>query len=136
MTWTKCLWSMLMPNQNEFVSIWLYLIFFLYFFVQLFFIGLHAGTYSELTEAFDFHVMFVATFSIVITLGFTTVYLIFYPLDKEVQFNLESVNYMGVLIFIYFLTWSFVAAELTKTDQAFYFMFLSFYLLASNLVLV
>jgi hypothetical protein len=136
MTISKCLYSMLQPHQNEFVSIWIYIIFFAYFVYQLTLIGGHSSTYHDFSTDSDCQMLFIATCGIVVTLGFTILYLVFYPLDKETQNNLESVNYMGLLIFIYFLLFAFQAGEFNKVPGFFYWSIGSVLLLAANLVMV
>ena len=70
------------------------------------------------------------------SLSCTTVYLIFYSMDAKTQENLESFNYMGLLVFIYFLSFAFMGGELSLTPAYFYWIFLTFLLLVANLILV
>jgi hypothetical protein len=50
--------------------------------------------------------------------------------------ELESVNYMGLLIFTYFLAFAFIGGEMFLMPYFFYFLFGTFILLCVNLVMV
>ena len=71
-----------------------------------------------------------------VTLSFTTFYLIFYSVSKEIQMELESINYMGLLVFIYFVAFAFLGGELFNMPQFFYWLFLTVILCGANLVMV
>lgn len=46
MTWLKCLYSMVLPWHNEFIGIWIYLIFAIYFWVETILVGIKSKEYD------------------------------------------------------------------------------------------
>jgi len=52
------------------------------------------------------------------------------------QDNLEGLNYMGIIVFCFFLTFAFMAGELFAAAGYFYWMLVTVLLLGANLVLV
>ena len=135
MTWTYCLKSLIDPFHNEFVNIWVYIVFALYFWVQSFLILSKSSVY-EFNNDDDYYFMFVGTVGIALSLTATAVYLTFYSIGEKEQQMLESYNYMGLLIFCYSLTFCFVASEDATTPVYFYVCFFTVIILGVNLVLV
>lgn len=80
--------------------------------------------------------MFIATFGIALSLTVTTVYLIFYSISKNVKKLLDSFDYMGKMIMVFFYTFAFVASELVGSTLFYAFLFLLVCILVTNLVLV
>lgn len=81
MDWKKCLKSVIVPWHNEFLNIWLYFAFSIYFWVQLFFIAFRNKKYYVFATEKDYDLMFTTTFGIAISLTMTCFYLIFYSVS-------------------------------------------------------
>ena len=81
MDWQKCLWSILVPWHNEFLNIWFYLVFSIYFWVQLGFIAAQNKKYYKFDHAKEYHFMFIATLGIALSLTMTCAFLIFYSIS-------------------------------------------------------
>jgi len=135
MTYLKCLYSVVLWWQNEFVSIWLYLAFALFFWIQCFMIIGHSSVYDFNNEE-DFDLMFIATIGIAISLSLTVVYLTFYSLGKAENHLYESINYMGLLTLAYLCTFACVGGELQGTGAYFYLLLTTVILLGASLILV
>ena len=135
MSWTKCLWSLLVPWHNEWLNIWLYLAFSIYFWVECILIMARSKTYGfQFEKNWDF--MFVATLSIAVSFSMTTGYLIFYSMSEHTKLLLDGFDYMGKLILVFGFTFAWTASELINSPIYFYFMFFVVAVLAVNLVLV
>jgi len=80
--------------------------------------------------------MFIGTFGIAVSLTATAFYLTFYSISDSYQKKFESINYCGLLILAYSLTFCFVASELCLTPIYFYVMLTTVIMLGVNLVLV
>lgn len=95
----------------------------------------HEHSY-KLKRGSDFDMMFIATLGIAISLTVTAVYLTFYSKSKNVKKLLDSFDYMGKMIMVFFYTFAFVASELAGSTMFYAFLFLLVIILVSNLVLV
>ena len=130
--------------MNEFVCIWIYLLFALYFWVQLLLIMIQTKSVGaeNSTDEYDFNnkedyeLMFIATLGICLSLTMTTGYLIFYSLDHERYELLQTFNFMGILIMSYAFTFAWVGSELQHTHYFFYLLFLTTILLITCMVLL
>jgi len=80
--------------------------------------------------------MFIATLGIAISLTATATYLVFYSVSDDAKKFLDSIDYMGKMIMLFFYTFAFVGSELTGSQLYYAFMFLLVVLLVVNLVLV
>jgi hypothetical protein len=80
--------------------------------------------------------MFLATFGIALSLTTTSVFLTFYSVSKNVKKLMESFDYMGKTIMLFFYTFAFVGSELAGSTLFYAFMFLLVVILVANLVLV
>ena len=89
----KCLLSLFLPWHNEWLLIWIYLVFAIYFWVETILICAHAKSQYDFTGEYDWDLMFVATFVMAVCLTCTAIYLIFYPISSEVNTILENLNY-------------------------------------------
>lgn len=134
MDWKKCLWSLLVPWHNEFLSIYLYLGFAIYFWVQLFFIGLRNKHYYKYDREKDFNLMFIPTFGIASSLTMTCVYLIFYSVSQRVRDILDSYDYIGKLVMVFSFMFAFIGSELIDSNLYFALLFSSVVVLFVNLV--
>jgi len=134
MNGAMCMWSLLVPWHADWLVTWIYLVFAIYFWVELFLCLGHTREF-KLRYSRDWDMMFLATLGIAISLTMTTVYLIFYSISHTVSKLLSSFDYMGKLTMIFFYTFAFVGSELQGTEM-FLFLFLLFILLAINLILV
>lgn len=93
MSMGKCFQSLIMPWHNEWINILLYLVFAVYFWVQLFMImaGEHSYDFQDdadpngLTKQDQFYLMFIGTFGICVTLTMTAIYLTFYVMSEKTQ---------------------------------------------------
>ena len=113
---------MLLPWTNEFVSIWLYIVFAAYFWVELFLI-MTKGKEYEFNNDMDYWLMFIATFAIAISLTMTAVYLIFYSMGEKYYEMLELLNYTGYITLAYSLVFVVCASETKATDDFFGLLF-------------
>jgi len=136
LSWTMCLKSLFMPWHNEFINIWIYLIFAVYFWVQTIMIASHDTKDYEFNRTEDFYFMFIGTLGIALSFSCTAVYLTFYSLGEKEQMMFESFNYMGLLVLAYLLTFCFIASELFDKPMYFYLLLMTIIILGTNLVLV
>jgi hypothetical protein len=56
--------------------------------------------------------MFIATLGIAVSLTATATYLVFYSVSDTVKKFLDSLDYMGKMIMLFFYTFAFVGSEL------------------------
>ena len=88
---------MFMPNCNEFIFIWLYIGFVVYFWVQTVFLFLQDESYGFKDPA-SYKLMAFATLTISVSLTTTLIYLIFYSMSEwvnKVLFNLDlNIKYL------------------------------------------
>ena len=122
MTYWRSLFSCIVPWQNEFLSIWLYIGFATYFWIELCLI-MAKGKEYEFNNEMDYWLMFIATFAIATSLTITAIYLIFYSMGETYYKNLELINYMGYLFVTYALVFVVMASELKATDDFFGVLF-------------
>ncbi len=80
--------------------------------------------------------MFVATFGIALSLLTTAFYLILYSKSQAINKFMDGLNYMGILIMLYFFTFAFVGSQLIGSDAYFAFLFLLVLVLAVNIALI
>jgi hypothetical protein len=135
-----CFKSMFIPWQNEFICTWIYLLFSIYFWVQLVMILIPTKDY-DFSNKEDYECMALATIGICISLTMTTCYLIFYPINQNVYEKLETLNFMGVLVMVYMYSFAFFASEFTTSQSQyitshFYILFLTVVLGMTCLVIV
>lgn len=84
----------------------------------------------------DYEFMFVATLGIAISLLITAFYLLLYSKSVAVNKFLDGLNYMGILIMLYFYTFAFVGSQLLGSGAYFAFLFLLVLVLAVNIALI
>lgn len=92
MTFCKCLQSIFMPHQCEFIFIWLYLAFAIYFWVQVGFILAQDDSYGFKNEE-NYRWMLLATTILALSVTFTLVYLVFYCLSSKTERVLKKIDY-------------------------------------------
>jgi predicted membrane channel-forming protein YqfA (hemolysin III family) len=146
----KCFQSLLMPWHNEWVNILLYLIFAIYFWVQLVMImcGEHSYDFQDdvdmalgidgkgLSASDQKYLMFIGTFGICVTLTMTAIYLTFYVMSEKTQVQLEKFNYMGILIFVYCFSFAVMGTNLAGHTGYFYWLLGNVLLLSFFLVFI
>ena len=131
----KCLLSLFLPWHNEWLCIWIYLVFAVYFWVETILICAHAKSSYDLTGDYDWDMMFVVTFSMALSLSITAVYLIFYPISKEFSVIMENLNYQGYLGLTFGIMYTFLATEVAASHNYGYYMFLNTLVLIAVLIL-
>ena len=89
----KCLMGLFYPWQNEFLTTWLYIVFAVYFWVELILIMAMSHKEYNFNNITDYYWMFIATLGIALSLTFTAIYLTFYPLSEKKREFFESFNY-------------------------------------------
>ena len=85
LTWLMCLKSTIIPWHNEWLVIWFYLFFAVYFWVQTILIMAHSHKEYNFKYEKNFNFMFVATLSIAISLSMTAFYLTFYSISETIN---------------------------------------------------
>lgn len=80
MTYSLCSFTIIKPNHNEFVNIWLLIGFALYYWIQLILISAKTKFY-DFNNDVDYLLMFVATLGIAVSLTVSALYLIYYPVS-------------------------------------------------------
>ena len=85
MSFGKCLISIFRYDNNEFIPIWLFLIFATYMWVQVVFILFKYKKYYDMQLDIHYMLIFVATFGIAASMTASAIYLIFYPRSKETK---------------------------------------------------
>lgn len=136
MTVWKALRSLIVPWHVEWLSIWLYLAFAIYFWLQCCFLFGESHSQYKFTARADYQVMFVAAFGIALSLSVTSVYLVFYSNSKAYRDLLDAFDFMGKLIWIYFYTFAFISIEMNGTKTQFLFSVFVVFILAANLVML
>lgn len=66
------------------------------------------------------------------TIGF----ILFYSVSPRVKKELQKLDYTGKLVFIHFLLLAYVACELTNSTLFYTFLFITFVVLAVNVVII
>ena len=102
--------SVLMPHQNEFIFIWLYFGFAVYFWVQVGFIASQDERYGFRFEESS-NYMLAATLAIALTVTVTLTYLTFYSMSPRTERILNNLDWSFKLLAVYGLTIVFIAAE-------------------------
>jgi hypothetical protein len=106
-----CFWSIFWGTQNEFLAIWIYIAFTLYFWIETFMIVSKAGVYETVMKDESLIEIFFVTFSMAISFSITTVYLIFYPRDFVTKVYLQALHYVGILLMVYVITFVLTMIE-------------------------
>lgn len=112
MTFGKAFKSIFMPHQNEFIFIWLYFGFTVYFWVQFYFVAARVRSQYDFKVEEDYRYMLIATGSIAISLTVTLIYLIFYCMSKSTERTLKGIDQSFKIINIFVLTFVFLGAEM------------------------
>lgn len=80
----KCIKSMFMAWHAEFTTIWLYLGFAVYYWVNVYLLIIHDDYYGYMQDDYFTDMLYV-TLAIAISLTITTAYIIFYPISEETK---------------------------------------------------
>ena len=90
------------------------------FLIETFFIIFIHSAY-KLKYHNDYEFMFVATLGIAASLLTTAFYLILYSKSEAVNNFMDGLNYMGILVMLYFYTFAFVGSHILGSDAYFHF---------------
>lgn len=120
MSFMRCLQSLIAPNNNEFINLYIYLGFVIYFWIQLFLIMFEDKDYYDFNNEFDYYYEFIITFGVVVSLTFTFFYYLLYPMSFETRDMWSMLNSMGLYTMIYCLTFSFICSEDAATPLCFF----------------
>ena len=113
MTVGKCLKSVFMPHQNEFIFIWLYLIFAITLWVYVGLLVSHdEGTYGFRKDE-NYGWMLVATLPVAISVTVSLIYLVFYSMSPRTERVLEKADWNFKVVAVFSLTLVFVYAEMS-----------------------
>ena len=110
MDWKLSLKSLIVPWHNEWLSIWFYIGFALYFWISLILIMAHDRKNYDFIDHKDYEYMFIATIGFATSLTTTATYLIFYSQSKELRDLLDAFDYMGKLIAFYGFSYAFIGS--------------------------
>lgn len=114
----KCIKSMFMAWHAEFTTIWLYLAFAVYFWVNIYLIAIHDDWYGYKQDEY-YTYMLIVTLAIAVSLSITTAYIIFYPISEETLKTFEYIDFLGILIMIAVITCILLVAELAPSPIQF-----------------
>lgn len=131
----KCLLSMFLPWHNDWLCIWIYLVFSIYFWVETGMICFHAKSTYDFTGEYDWDLMFVATFSMALTLTCTCIYLIFYPMSEQINKLMENLNYQGYIVVTFGIMCTYIGTEMAASGNYGYYIFLNTAVLIVVLIL-
>ena len=109
-TW-KCIKSMFMAWHAEFTTIWLFLGFTVYFWINIYLILIHDDWYGYSQDDY-YTYMLIVTLAIAISLTISTLFIIFYPISEETKNAFEYVDFLGILIMIGVITCILLVAEM------------------------
>jgi hypothetical protein len=106
MGFCKCLYSMFLIYQNEFIFIWLYFGFVVYFWVQIILILTQDASYG-FTNQENYSYMLVATLAAATAVTSTLVYLIFYSVSQRTKriLGLVQINFQYLATYSIALVW-------------------------------
>ena len=127
---------MIVPWHNEWLSIWLYLGFAVYFWVEAISLLAEDSHQYKFINLKDFEYMFVATLGIAISLTTTCIYLVFYSGSEIINLLLDEFDYVGKLVGIFFFTFAFIASEFNSSAAQFWMILLIYFVLGANLVMI
>lgn len=120
MSFMRCLQSLIAPNNNEFINLYIYLGFAIYFWIQLFLIMFEDKDYYDFNNEYDYYYEFIITFGVVVSFTFTFFYYLLYPMSFETRDLWSMLNSMGLYTMIYCLTFSFICSEDAATPLCFF----------------
>jgi hypothetical protein len=106
----RCTVSIIEWDHNEFINIWLLILFAIYFWIQLILISAKTKFYDFNNDT-DYVLMFIATLGIAVSLTVSAVFLTYYPLNKETFNRFDGYNFMGIVFMAYTLVFAFIASE-------------------------
>jgi len=107
----KCIKSMFMAWHAEFTTIWLYLGFATYFWINVYLIAIHDDWYGYKQEEY-YTYMLIVTLTIAISLTISAAFIIFYPISEETLKVWDHIDYIGILITIAVITSILLVAEM------------------------
>ena len=107
----KCIKSMFMAWHAEFTTIWLYLGFATYFWINVYLIATKNSWYGYQQD--DYYTnMLIVTLAMAISLTLTSCYIIFYPISEETLKTFEYIEFIQVLILVGIITCILLIAEM------------------------
>lgn len=83
MNWTISLWSIFVPWHNEFLVIWIYIGFAIYFWIECILLMFHHKSF-KFQRGYEYDLMFITDLGIAISLSATVAFLIFYSISEEI----------------------------------------------------
>jgi hypothetical protein len=107
----KCIKSMFMVWHCEFTTIWLNIAFAVYFWVNIYLIGIKDNWYGYKQEEY-YSYMLILTLTIAVSLTVTTCFIIFYPISEGTLKALEYFDFIGKIILIGVVTSILLVAEM------------------------
>lgn len=107
----KCIKSMFMAWHAEFTTIWLYLGFATYFWINVYLIAIHDDWYGYKQEEY-YTYMLIVTLAIAISLTISAAFIIFYPISEETLKVWDHIDYIGILVTIAVITSILLVAEM------------------------
>jgi hypothetical protein len=123
LTFWKSVFSMIIPWTNEFISIWLNVLFAVYFWIESFLI-IGKGKEYEFDNDNDYFYIYIATLSVAVYLTITAIYLIFYSMGGVYNDVLTILVYMAQITLAFAFTFCFMATELKNSDDFFPVLFI------------
>jgi len=112
-----------MPHSNEFLSIWIYLVFAAYFWVESILIICKYRDYEFEDFSYEYFYMYIATWGIAFSLTATAVYLMVYSMSYKCLRLWEGYHFQGLLIMFYFYLFAYVVSEFAGATFYFYLLF-------------
>jgi len=103
---------MFIPHQNEFIFIWLYFGFAVFFWIQVVLLINHDDAFGYKTEEY-YTYMLVATLAVALSVTVTLLYLIFYSMSKNTERTLDYIDWDFKIFAYYALAWVFIKAEMS-----------------------
>lgn len=144
MSFGKSLKSIFIPHQNEFIFIWLYLVFAVYFWVITGLLIAQDEKTFEFKTQDSFNFMLIAALVIAVSVTITLFYLIFYSISHSVERTLRKIDVNFKYFTVFVLLIVFLIADesanplrlnenLTLLDLLIY-LTISFYILLAILI--
>lgn len=127
---------MIVPWHNDWLAIWLYFGFAIYFWIEAISLLAEDQHQYKFINLKDFEYMFVATLGIAISLSATCIYLILYANSSIAKELLDAFDYMGKLVAVFFFTFAFIASEFNNSAAQFWFILFIYFVLGTNLVML
>ena len=93
--------------------------------------------FYDLEKELDYMLIFLVTFGIASSMTVSAVYLIYYPISKDMRTRLETINLQFILVMGYLIVFAFITSEwFDHQPVVFYFLFTTALIGVASLVLV